>query len=486
VIARVLSFVVVVGAIVVATFASGAGGEGASGKRYRVVLDNAFGLTEGGEVKVGGVTAGAITRFKLTHDEPVKVGVHVEITESGFDALRTDAECAVRQQSLIGEYFLDCQVGRDGKELPDGGTVPVDQTSSTIPLDLLQTVQRLPYRERFRLILSELGAGLAGRPDQLNEVIRRAHPALRETTQTLAILARHNRIIKDFIRDADRVSHAVAGRRRDVVRWAKEASETAAVQATRREHIARQWNRLPVFLPELRATTARLEATANEQIPLLERMRTAAPKLEEFLAALGPFAEASRGSIAALGKASAAGRRAFVESREEIEQLRLVARDAPRLARPLRQLLQAIDDRSRSTEPDPLAGELAPPAPDKTAYREGQGFTGMEAFWNYIYYQALGTNAFDDVSHLLRIVAVQSPCAAYDPNPTEQKYERCGSILGPRQPGVRHPDPTEGPGGGSAPAGAAGAAEAQARAKSVEPGFSAAQSQQALDFLLGP
>ena len=463
-------------ALLVAT--SGAGGEGATGKHYGVIVDNAFGLTEGGELKIGGVTAGAIRDFELTDDEPVKVRVTIEVTEPGFDSLRTDARCGVRQQSLIGEYFLDCQIGRAGKELPDGGTVPVEQTHSTIPLDLIQTVQRRPYRDRFRLILSELGAGLAGRPEELNEVIRRAHPALRETTQTLAILARHNRIIRDFIRDADRVSHAVAGRRRDLVRWAKEASETAAVQATRREDIARQWNRLPVFLPEIEATTARLEATANEQIPLLRRLRTAAPELENFLAELGPFAEASRGSIRALGKASVSGRRAIVESGEEIDQLRLIAKDAPQMARPLRQLLQALDDRSRSTEPDPLAAELAPPPPDKTAYHEGQGFTGMEALWNYFYYQALGTNAFDDVSHLLRIVAIQSPCAPFNPKPNEKQIENCASWLGPRQPGVNAPDPTDGPalGGGGAAAGA----------KRIEPGFSALQTQQALDFLLGP
>ena len=61
--------------------------------------------------------------------------------------------------------------------------MPVKQHLSTIPLDLIQNVMRRPYRERFRLILSELGIGLAGRPEDLNEVIRRAHPALRETTR---------------------------------------------------------------------------------------------------------------------------------------------------------------------------------------------------------------------------------------------------------------------------------------------------------------
>ena len=45
---------------------------------------------------------------------------------------------------------------------------------------------RRPYRERFRLIITELGTGLAGRPDDLQEVLRRAHPGLRETSQDAA------------------------------------------------------------------------------------------------------------------------------------------------------------------------------------------------------------------------------------------------------------------------------------------------------------
>ncbi len=472
----IVAALAIAGGVFIATGAD----EGPQGKRYKVVLDNAFGLTEGGELKIGGVTAGAIRTFELTGDDPVKVAVEIEVTVAGFDNLRTDAKCAVRQQSLIGEYFLDCQAGR-GEPLPAGGVVPVEQTSSTIPMDLIQTVSRRPYRERFRLILSELGAGLAGRPQELNEVIRRAHPGLRETTETLEILARHNRIIANFIRDADRVSHAVAQKRRNIIRWAKEASETAAVQASRREDLARNWNRLPVFLGELRPTMARLQGAADEQIPLLRRLRTAAPRLEGFLAALGPFSQASLPSFRALGEASVVGRRAIVASREEVEELRLVARDAPGVGKPLRQLLQSIDDRSRSIEADPLAAQTSPPAPDKTAYRDGQGFTGMEALWNYFYWQALGTNAFDEISKVLRIVAIQSPCAPYNPKPSESQIKNCASWLGPNQPGVNAPDSTDGPA-----LGASRAAAPESDALPAARSRIAAEAEPVLDYLLAP
>jgi ABC-type transporter Mla subunit MlaD len=372
--------------------------------------------------------------------------VTAAITEPGFEGLHRDAQCDVRQQSLIGEYFVDCDLGsRDAPELPEGGRIPVSQTSSTIPPDLINTVMRRPYRERFRLIISELGAGLAGRPEDLNEVIRRAHPALRETTETLAVLRRHNTLIRDFIGAADKVSAAVEPVKEDVAKWAEEAADTTAIQASRSERLGRYWNRLPEFLEELEPTMAELSLTAERQVPTLRKLGQAAPELERFLRSAVPFARESRESIDDLGEAADAGFSAVREAREEVAELAELSGEAPRLAKPLRQFLQTIDDRARSTDNDPLAAGLAPPAPDKTAFKEGRGFTGMESFWNYIYWQTLGINAFDEFGHLLRIVAFTGgPCSPYAANPSKDQVDECASWLGPTQPGVLgQPDPTE-------------------------------------------
>jgi hypothetical protein len=126
--------------------------------------------------------------------------------------------------------------------------------------------------------------------------------------------------------------------------------------------------------------------------------------------------------------------------------LREAARNAPGTAKPLRQLLQTLDDRRRAVENDPRAKATAPPAPDKThipASRQG-GFTGMEGLWNYYYWQALSTNAYDAVGHILRISATLdlTGCSAYQTTITEETM-RCQRWLGPHQPGVNRPDPTE-------------------------------------------
>ena len=90
--------------------------------------------------------------------------------------------------------------------------LPVENTSSPVDLDLINNIMRLPYRERFRILLSELGTGLAGRGEELNEVIHRANPALRETDRVLAILARQNHVLARLARDSDAALGAAGSR----------------------------------------------------------------------------------------------------------------------------------------------------------------------------------------------------------------------------------------------------------------------------------
>jgi hypothetical protein len=200
------------------------------------------------------------------------------------------------------------------------------------------------------------------------------------------------------------------------------------------------------------------------------------------------------------------GRRAVRKTDEELRELRRLAKDAPGLAKPLRQFLQTIDDRQRAVEPDDRAAATGPPAGDKTHTTSRRaGFTGMEAIWNYFYWQALSTNALDDIGHVLRLSIVVNECSSYQVKPSGEELDKCNQFLGPTQPGVTTPDPTRGS-GTTAPAGASATAPAgaakTASAPAGSPGLSAPapagspasasplpfdsrEAESALDFLLG-
>jgi virulence factor Mce-like protein len=446
---RILSTLVVIGALAAAVVFMGAKSGGGSSKTIKIYFDNAFGLTSGGDLKIGGVKAGQTTGFSVSDTFPPKAIVTAKITQPGFQSFRRDASCRIRPQSLIGEYYVDCQPGTAKQPLPNN-TVPVTQTQSTIPQDLIQDIMRRPYRERLRLIINELGTGLAGRPQDLQQVIHRAAPGLQQTSRVLKILGNQNKIIQNFIVNSDTVIAQLAAKKKEVARWVVEAAKLSETTASRRQAFQAQWHKLPAFLAQLQPTMTKLGLLADQQIPLLSDLHTAAPDLNTFFTRLGPFTQASRPAFRSLGKTSVIGRRALNDSRREVDQLAALSADAPQLAKPLRQFLQTMDNRGRSVMDDPRAAASAPPAPDPTAYHKGQGFTGFEAFWNYVYWQTLAINPFDSIGHVLRgLFIVGSPCSKYqtgngygsDPKVTAL-FKKCNSWLGPYQPGVNAADPT--------------------------------------------
>jgi len=173
--------------------------------KVRAIFDNAGFVIPGEDVKVAGVKVGSVDDVQVTDD--YKAAIVLRIDDEGYRDFRRDAECEVRPQSLIGERFVECTPTRTegtGDELPpeleeiaDGPgkgerLLPVQNTSRAVDLDLINNIMREPYRDRLSIILNELGVGLAGRGADLDAVIRRANPALKEVDEVLKILARQN------------------------------------------------------------------------------------------------------------------------------------------------------------------------------------------------------------------------------------------------------------------------------------------------------
>ena len=417
---------------------------------YTVQLDNAFGLVSGADVKVAGVRAGTISSFSL--DAGNKALVKIQITRGGFGSFHADAFCQSRPQSLIGEYFLDCDPGKTGPVLRDGAEIPVSHTSSTIAPDLVQDVLRLPYRQRLTLIVNELGAGVAARGSDLNEAIRRAVPALRETDQVLAELRNESATIRDLTTNANTVVSALGRSHQDVGRFVTYADKAAVDTAERAPDVQASFRRLPGFLEQLKPVMASLGQVAQRQTPALANLRAAAPNLTRFFNDLAPFSRASTPALVALGKASKVGQQALIAAKPTISLLDSFSKPTPELAQNLSIVLHDIDDPSRATENNPNAPkQLGIPGP--------AGYNGLQALAMYTYDQSLAINSFDQNGHLLRVNAFPSECSAYTDAYTllktlksEPSFKHCEAWLGPNQPGINQPDPSTAYPAGKGPA----------------------------------
>ena len=453
---RLLIICVLVLAVGGATTLSLGAKAGEPGTEYTVELDNAFGLIEGADVKVAGVRAGKVTTMDLDRDD-MRALIGIELSEKGFGDLRTDVFCETRPQSLIGEYFVDCKPGDDPEKLAAGSTIPVKQTASTIPVDLVNNILRRPFRERLSILLSELGAGLAARGPDLNETIRRAVPALRETDKLLRELAIQRRTIRQLNDDADEVMLELADNKKDVTRFVAEARDTSRASAERAADIEGQFQRFPTFLRELRPTMRLLGQAADKQVPALRNLNRSADLLESFFDTLGPFSEASRPAFRTLADAADRGRGAMKVAQPNIAELRRGVKTLPEVASNLAITLEHLDDPRFTTEKDARAGR----GPDG-------GYTGLEALLRYVFNQSQAINVFDENSYMLKVDAfIDRDCANYADVETakDEAKARCRTWMGPNQPGITSPDFTK-------------QATARAQARST--------NEQLLDFLVGP
>src|SRR5260370_415800 len=102
-----------------------------SGTTYKIEVDNTFGLVVGSDFKVAGVPGGSIKKIELCQyesDAHCQNRLHgvitVGVSQKGFGQFHSDVFCQSRPQSLIGEYFIDCEPGSQGAVLPSGSTIP--------------------------------------------------------------------------------------------------------------------------------------------------------------------------------------------------------------------------------------------------------------------------------------------------------------------------------------------------------------------------
>jgi ABC-type transporter Mla subunit MlaD len=472
-------------AVVAGTVVNGAGASGSH--TYQAELFNAFGLVKGSELRIAGAKAGSITALGIT---PQKTALVTFEVDSGFPELKADASCSSEPQSLIAEYFLDCQPGVSPQPLT--GPIPAARNKTTVQPDLAQNTLREPFKERLQLLINEFGTALDGNAENLNAAIRAGAPALQQLKQVLNILGNQNHTIAELNTNADAIFAQLANRREDVVHFIDNAGRTAAISASRSNDLAQNFHLLDDFLAGLKPTMEQLGNLAEQQTPLLTDLHAAAPGLNKLATNLPNFNNGTQQSLTSLGGAAAVGKVALANSKEEISALNQASTKAFPAADQVANFLESIDNPRNAVEEDACArydlrqqpGEAdrrvqlldqklgvtlhgdqtascrwangAQPGPDPNG--GNPGFTGMEGLLNYAYIQANTLNLFDQLGHALGITLVSAPggnnACGYQTGPNvpdiqgasgntgtttnPANFAECAGILGDHQPGINY------------------------------------------------
>jgi phospholipid/cholesterol/gamma-HCH transport system substrate-binding protein len=166
----------VVGVAIAAVVVAGAGfalvsprALGAKYQELQITFPTADGLVSGSDVLEAGAKIGTISDIEPTQGNSALVTV--QISEDHWP-LHGGMTADIRPKSLLGEKYVDIHDGRSGNS-PITATAVLHETQQAVPVELDQFINSLdePTRNAARVLLDDLGAGVAGRGQSLNEAI---------------------------------------------------------------------------------------------------------------------------------------------------------------------------------------------------------------------------------------------------------------------------------------------------------------------------
>jgi phospholipid/cholesterol/gamma-HCH transport system substrate-binding protein len=387
----------VVALIVLVLLATAAGGS-SGGYTVRAIFDDAGNLIPGENVKVDGVNVGKVTGVEPTPQAQAAVTISIE--NPGFQDFRADANCTIRPQALIGEKFVDClptQPRVEGTPLPpplkviphgqEGAgerLLPVTDTHSPVDVDLLQDITRRPEAERLTIIINELGAGLAGRGSDLNEVVRRANPALQELGKVLGILASENHVLAKLATDSDKALAPFAAVRNRVADFVTQAGTVSEATAEHSAALKRNLADFPAFLQQLGPAMERLGRFADQTAPAFKDLGIAAPGLNKAFTHLGAFSDSSTKFFTTFGQTAQVSGPAIAAARPLLKRVQALGASGQPFSSSLAELLSSL----RSTG-------------------------GLERFLDFVFLGSGSVNGYDSLGHFLRGEGVAKACLTY-------------------------------------------------------------------------
>lgn len=345
---KLITGAVVVAAIVVAVILISGGGS-SEGYVVRAVFDQGSFMVSGEQVRVAGANVGTIKSVSVSlpgeptavedgkfKDVPGKAIIELEIEDPGFQDFREDATCEIRPQSLIGEKYVNCtptvprapgqQPAPPLKQIPEGEPgagqylLGLGSNVTSVDPDLINDIQQLPYAQRFRLIFNELGAGLAGRGEDLEATIKRANPTLRDVDKLFKTLTEQKDELAQLAVDSETILTPLTREKEHVVGFLAHAGEAAQASAAHGPELEEALAKFPQFLTEFRTTMANLKEFSDAGTPLLESLGVAAPSLTDATRTLTPFSEATTVALKSLGKAGEEAGPVFAEAAPVVQK----------------------------------------------------------------------------------------------------------------------------------------------------------------------
>lgn len=263
-------------------------------------LRNADNLTSHLEIRIGGLHAGQVLNPRVRNGKAL---IDLRLASS-FAPLRSDSRLRVRLRSAVGVRYLEVIPGTKGRLLAAGETLPASQADTPVALDDVLGILDADTRQRTHALLGQLGTGIAGRGDDLNQTIA-SSPRLLSRTQSVAdAITQRSGATAQLIRTLDAATAAFDPVRDDLATGFAPESRALRPFARRAAELHQTLQEAPPTLAELRSglpavdrLVREVDGLAREGRPTLAAAPPALSATTRLLRVAGPPLERARQTL---------------------------------------------------------------------------------------------------------------------------------------------------------------------------------------------
>jgi virulence factor Mce-like protein len=196
-------------------------------RELKVDVPDGSNLVVGNDVLEGGTRIGFVSGMRPLELNSGKVGAQLTLKLSPQQGkVPVDSHVTIRLRSVFGEKYVDLVKGTSNKVYPDGGTMPIKQTSVPVQLDQVYNVFTPPTRKGIQNNLVGFGNGFASRGGDLNITIQNLPRLMRYLRPVAAYLAAPSTQLTHFIGSLDNFARVLAPLSNTTIRLLADASTT--------------------------------------------------------------------------------------------------------------------------------------------------------------------------------------------------------------------------------------------------------------------
>jgi phospholipid/cholesterol/gamma-HCH transport system substrate-binding protein len=251
-------------------------------------------LVKGGLVEVGGRSVGSIGPITLAPDGIANVPL--KITDPSSQPLRRGTIARVRTVGLSGiaNRFVELTPGpTTGAKIADKGILSTAETRPIVDLDVLFDSLDPATRGRLQRIIKNGAQLFNGVESSANEAFGYLAPALAQSDQLAAELARDRVAVNRLVTAGGTTAAALAAQRTDIEQGITSTATTLRAIASERAHVTHILDKAPALLARPDGLLGGLRKTLTTVRPALREARPVTPRLARVLRLLVPTAKAA-------------------------------------------------------------------------------------------------------------------------------------------------------------------------------------------------